>query len=149
MIEVQTLRPGVRVIRPVGDTPPEQFRTEAQQHRAHRRQRRFPVARRTTSGPGTELMALLKSLGIHKQPGCDCKSKAKQMDAWGVDGCRAHRDEIADWLRSNQEKLGWREWLAAGVKAVAVGLAFSIDWRDPFGGLVDESIRRVGGDGPP
>jgi hypothetical protein len=94
------------------------------------------------AGPGTELLLLLSSLGITEKPGCDCK--AATMDAWGVDGCRERRDEIAGWLRENQDKFGWREKLAAVTAAVESGLVFSINVFDPFGSIVDEAIRRAG-----
>jgi hypothetical protein len=95
------------------------------------------------SGPGTELLLLLSSLGIAEKPGCGCKAKAATMNAWGVDGCRERRDEIVDWFRENQDKFGWREKLAAATAAVASGLAFRINILDQFGSIVDEAIRRA------
>ena len=39
-----------------------------------------------TSGPGTELSALLKKFGIEPTPTCQCRAKAAEMDEIG----RAH-----------------------------------------------------------
>lgn len=94
-------------------------------------------------GPGTELSAILRSLGIEPGPHCDCKAKAIQMDLWGVAGCSERRDTIVGWMRDGQGRWGWRDKLAAATKAVTTGLAFSLDWTDPFPSLIDEAIRRA------
>lgn len=94
-------------------------------------------------GPGTELQKILKSLGINPKPSCDCNGKAAQMDFWGVAGCREHRETIVGWMRAGQDKWGWTEKLRAAANAVASGLAFQLDVRDPFPALIDESIRRA------
>lgn len=95
-------------------------------------------------GPGTELKAILKTLGIAEKTGCDCNAKAEQMDRWGVDGCRQHFETIVNWMRAGQEKWGWKDKLAAAAKAVTSGLVFKLDWSDPFPGLITEAIRRAG-----
>lgn len=41
----------------------------------------------TRAGPGTELSKLLKRFGIEPTPTCQCRAKARQMDAWGPDEC--------------------------------------------------------------
>lgn len=94
-------------------------------------------------GPGTELKAIISSLGINPSASCDCNAKARQMDQWGVAGCREHRDEIIGWMRSGQERWKWKDKLAAAAKAVTTGLAFKLDWSDPFPSLIDEAIRRA------
>jgi hypothetical protein len=38
-------------------------------------------------GPGTELSKLLKRFGINPTPTCQCRAKAREMDAWGPDEC--------------------------------------------------------------
>ena len=40
-----------------------------------------------TGGPGTELSRLLRRFGIKPTPGCACRSKENEMDAWGCDEC--------------------------------------------------------------
>lgn len=58
-------------------------------------------------GVGTALAIRFFRMGV---PSCQaCKDLARRMNAWGVAGCREHRDEIvADMLPR------FREWVAAG-----------------------------------
>lgn len=100
-------------------------------------------ARAQTGGPGTELRGLLASLGITEPPNCDCSARMRQMDEWGVHGCRVNADQIAGWLREGQGEWGWADKLKAGALALATGLAFKLNWADPFPGLIDEAIRRA------
>jgi hypothetical protein len=44
--------------------------------------------------PGTELKALLKTIGIVASPTCKCNKMARQMDSWGPDESLAHMEEI-------------------------------------------------------
>ena len=119
-------------------TPPVKFPPEA----VHRE---CPAAAAPieTSGPGAELMAILKSLAITEQAGCDCLAKARQMDAWGVAGCRENFNTIIGWMRDGQGRWGWGEKFKAAALAAATGLAFKINWADPFPGLIEEAIRRA------
>jgi len=55
-------------------------------------------------GPGTELKALLKTVGIVASPGCSCNKRAKVMDQNGCDWCEANLDEISGWLQEESEK---------------------------------------------
>jgi hypothetical protein len=55
-----------------------------------------PAARPPTSGPGTELKALLATIGIVASPTCKCNKMARQMDQWGPDESLAHMEEIVD-----------------------------------------------------
>jgi hypothetical protein len=48
------------------------------------------------AGPGTELKALLKTIGIVASPTCKCNKMARQMDQWGPDESLAHMEEIVD-----------------------------------------------------
>lgn len=54
-----------------------------------------------TSGPGTELKAMLAGwpLYLKTSGGCSCNRHAAQMDAWGCDECERRIDEIVGWLR--------------------------------------------------
>ncbi len=94
-------------------------------------------------GPGTELKAMLASLGIEPAPSCDCNGKSVQMDVWGVAGCRANREQIITWMREGQSRWGWKDKLAAAAAAVKSGLAFKLNPLDPFPSLIDEAIRRA------
>ena len=93
-------------------------------------------------GPGTELKAMLRMLGIEPTAACDCNQKATQMDAWGPDGCEQHFDEIVKWMREGSPRWGWPEKLAAAAKAVKTGLAFKLNPIDPFPSMIRECIRR-------
>lgn len=108
-----------------------------------------PLPPRPAGGPGTELKALLASLGLTPPGGCGCDDLAARMDAWGVAGCRERREDILARLRANAAKVGWLAKLKAGALAVAVGLAFRLDPRDPYPGLLDEAIRRAEAKAPP
>jgi hypothetical protein len=60
-------------------------------------------------GPGTELTELLKSYGIEEKSGCSCRAVARQMDQWGVDGCRQQKnlDWIVERVKENAQKYSW------------------------------------------
>ncbi len=94
-------------------------------------------------GPGSQLWKLLESLGVKHTNSCSCISRAEQMNAWGVAGCRDHRDEILGWMREGQDQFGWRDKLTAATRAVTTGLAFRLNPLDPFPGILDEAIRRA------
>lgn len=91
-------------------------------------------------GPGTELKKLIASLGINPSPSCDCNAKARQMDEWGVEGCRERRDQIAKDLSDNAPRWKWSDRVKAAALAVTSGLAFKLSVTDPFGSLVDLAI---------
>jgi hypothetical protein len=57
-----------------------------------------------TPGPGTELKALLKTIGITAKPNCSCNKRAKVMDEKGCDWCEENIDEIDGWLAEESKK---------------------------------------------
>ena len=68
---------------------------------------RPPKVEEVGHGPGTELKALLKRVGIVASPGCSCNTRAKLMDAnelkepgW----CEANLETICDWLQEEAKK---------------------------------------------
>jgi hypothetical protein len=65
-------------------------------------------------GPGTELKALLATIGITATPNCSCNSRAAIMDAEGCDWCEANIDTIVGWLREEATKRGLPFLDAAG-----------------------------------
>lgn len=93
-------------------------------------------------GPGTELVAMLASVGIEPDS-CKCKARARAMNAWGVEGCNRKRAEIVAWLTAEREARGWREKLKAAGWAVLTGLVVRVNPLDQLGSLVDEAIRRA------
>jgi len=56
------------------------------------------------AGPGTELKALLKTIGITAKPNCSCNKRAKVMDEKGCDWCEENIDEIDGWLAEESKK---------------------------------------------
>lgn len=63
-----------------------------------------------------------------KSTGCGCGGMQAKMNAWGVAGCRANRDEIVAHLVKQS-------------KAKSTELPFGLDLAELLGELVDESIR--------
>jgi hypothetical protein len=55
-------------------------------------------------GPGTELKALLKTIGITAKPNCSCNKRSKVMDEKGCDWCEENIDEIDGWLAEESKK---------------------------------------------
>ena len=68
------------------------------------------------SGPGTELSKLLKRFGIEPTPTCQCRAKAREMDAWGPDECaKPHRiEEVLGVMREEAKARGLPFLDAAG-----------------------------------
>lgn len=58
----------------------------------------------STTGPGTELKALLAKFGIHASPTCGCNAMARKMDAWGPDESLKHLEEIVDVMEETAKK---------------------------------------------
>jgi hypothetical protein len=113
-------------------------------------------------GPGTELKAMLESVGIVAPPACDCNAFMKQMDVWGIDGCREQFDAIVERLRKKSDDWGWTkvftdksketeenhqltmaEKIKIGIKTFTTGLAWKVNWLDPYPGLAEEAIARA------
>lgn len=87
------------------------------------------AAQQAASGRvGDELKALLASWSITATEDCQCEAHVKELNAWGIEACREHRETIVGWLVEEATKRGW----AAQVAAKAAS-----------GWLVDESIRRA------
>jgi hypothetical protein len=90
------------------------------------------------TGPGTELKKLLQSLGIPNAWCEGCKGRAKQMDAWGVEGCRQHLDTIAGWLKEAADKQSAAVKLQAAWQAVLTGTW--VNPLDPYRSLAERAI---------
>jgi hypothetical protein len=65
---------------------------------------RAKYAAQPPAGPGTELKALLKTIGITAKPNCSCNKRAKVMDEKGCDWCEENIDEIDGWLAEESKK---------------------------------------------
>jgi len=93
-----------------------------------------------TTGPGSQLRAILRDLGVGDFPGCDCPARIAQMNEWGPAGCRENFATIRGWLLEGAAA----DWLGT-IKAAAAALAggLPIDPLDPAGGLVRLAIERA------
>lgn len=98
---------------------------------------------KTGNSVGSQLWRLLESLGVQHTASCPCLKFAEQMNAWGVAGCREHRAEIVEHMRTNAKAYGWSTVATAAAKSVLTGVAFRLSIFDPYGSLVDEAIRRA------
>lgn len=98
---------------------------------------------RSGTGPGSHLWRLLEGIGIKHSPTCKCVTLARQMNAWGPQGCKTHRAEIVENMRTNANAYGWETLATATAKAVLTGLAWRLNPLDLYGSLVDEAIRRA------
>ena len=60
-----------------------------------------PRPGRSSSGPGTELKALLAGFPFYitSSPTCSCNARARQMDEWGPDECERQMDVILGWMK--------------------------------------------------
>lgn len=59
-----------------------------------------------SSGPGTEMKALLAKVGITATPTCSCNQRAKEMDDKGVQWCKDNEELILSWLKEEAAKRG-------------------------------------------
>jgi hypothetical protein len=96
--------------------------------------------------PGTELRRMFRVLGVTPAKNCKCKAFAREMDAMGVDGCRAAREEIAAKLQAKSAEFGLDTFLSAGLRALTSGIALRINPLHPFLSLVDLAIERASHD---
>ena len=64
-------------------------------------------------GPGDWLHILILRW-FKEQPTqkCGCESRITQMNAWGIEGCREHLEEIVDWLYREACDRGWWKYVA-------------------------------------
>lgn len=91
-------------------------------------------------GPGTELEILLAAHGATGDCGGLCKQWRDRMNIWGVAGCLEHRVEIIERLQTAV----YKSWVTEQIR---IGWSISKEpwfrFDDPFGCIVDESIRRA------
>lgn len=102
------------------------------------------------NGPGSELKAIMKSLGVHPSPTCDCNRLAKEMDRMGPDKCEEEIQNIVNSIKGNADRWGWGEAIGNRVKmGINIfkhpGLLLKLGKKptDPITVLVTEAIRRA------
>lgn len=89
------------------------------------------------SGPGTELKKLIAELGITAKSSCGCNKRAAEMDALGVEGVRATREQWIASILDGYHASSWWDVATAAVTAVRLGLPLTV------AGLLDEALRRA------
>ena len=72
-------------------------------------------------------MAVLKSLGVHPKASCACEARRREMDRWGVEGCRANRSTILGWLREAYDEANWGETVKSGLWALLQGAPLTLE----------------------
>lgn len=101
-----------------------------------------------TYGPGSELKKLFLELGIAEQLGCNCNAKARQMDSWGIEGCKKQRARLIKWLEFSSGRYKWNEKIVIAGKLLSKGLlspSLSVEEsiKESCGLIIDEAIRRA------
>ena len=79
-------------------------------------------------GPGTHLMALLETIGIHKALHCSCVKRARWMDSVGPDECERQLDTIVSWLVEEAQRQGWTLIAARDNAPIANVLGITANW---------------------
>ncbi|MBC7857097.1 MAG: hypothetical protein IAF94_27010 [Pirellulaceae bacterium] len=92
---------------------------------------------------GGELSGLLAELGIEANASCACAARSAKMDAWGIEGCKAHRETILAWLAEGYDTAGFGQKVNAGFLSIGSGLIFKLSAEGLFPGLLNEAIRRA------
>lgn len=81
--------------------------------------------------PGCQLTRLLARLSIEKEQGCGCEDYARQMDAWGVDGCKERIGEIVENLRTQATERGLPFNARAATWLVKLAIKLAAQQREP------------------
>jgi hypothetical protein len=119
-------------------------KTSARRHVSHL----FRVFHETANavqgdGPGTELMSMLKEIGVHPKKKCKCRLLSRAMNKLGVVGCRANRPRLLKAMRKNFRHYRWWEILRAVMALAKSDLGKRISKTSPLEWLFDEAIRRA------
>jgi len=99
--------------------------------------------KKPSTGPGSQLKAMLLEINAKPSADCGCDSLAKKMNAWGVEGCRERRYEIAAQLQENAAELNLLQLFGAAIWSLKASWVSAINPLHPFLSLLDESIRRA------
>ena len=72
-----------------------------------RKREAAPVMPLPEGGPGTELKAILRKVGISSSPNCSCNAKARLMDVMEANApgwCQENIDSIVGWLEAEARR---------------------------------------------
>ena len=93
------------------------------EHEAYPRVSRLPEPEPApTSGPGTELKAILSRVGITAAPDCACNARAAEMDRQGCEWVEENLATVVGWLREQATARGLPFLDAAGRALVRVAI---------------------------
>jgi hypothetical protein len=73
---------------------------------AKEKERKARRDRASAGGPGTELKNFIAWFGQRDTPGCQCKTRAAEMDRRGPDWCDKHVSIIVGWLKEAANERG-------------------------------------------
>lgn len=130
---VKCRRPGCRIVSGRTARPYERIHSECE----------VSSDAPSVHGVGWHLTQLLKQLGAKPDSSCNCAAKAAEYDRAGLEWCKAHREEMAAFLREKYSSLSWTDLTAFTARAVASGLVWEIGFSDPATALVEMAIRRA------
>lgn len=95
-------------------------------------------------GPGDAMTEITREFGLQEKQGCYCRTLAKKMNEWDIDGCEQNREYIVSELKCNAEKYSLTEKVLATIRNIhkpfAISLAIS---GDVYNSVLDEAIRRT------
>jgi len=95
-------------------------------------------------GPGTELEHIFHKAGASSDKCASmCRKWRDQMNRWGAEGCRLHRDEIVGRIAEAMFKTWLTNQITAGWVSVAIAREPWFKISDPVGSIVDEAIPRA------
>jgi hypothetical protein len=99
------------------------------------------------AGVGDHLAAIFRALAVGKIAGCGCDGMIAQMNVWGPDGCREHRDEILAHLRKAYDQSSLPTKASAGLMALGKNTLAIVGLSDgtpmTLEGLLDLAIERA------
>lgn len=97
---------------------------------------------------GDGLHNLIASLGIKPKRSCNCEAMRQKMNQLGPTGCREHKSEIIEHLRTAYKKTDWPSVFSAALRgATHLWLVRRINPLHPIesglAAMVDEAIERA------
>ena len=105
------------------------------------RPNRHKVVKKSREKVGTTLSNLIEGLlGVKGTAGCNCKTLAAEMDAWGIAGCQKHRERIIEALVANREMLHAAITKSSAVLGVMFSVVPDMFLRTGAGWLLDKAI---------
>ncbi len=102
-----------------------------------------PPRPRSPGEVGSHLKDIFHSLGVDSDACGACVQTLNEMNAAGASGCRARRSEFLTIIRGRAAGVSALKVIMGAGAAFLSGLAWTVSWTDPLGGMFDEAIRRA------